>query len=56
MKYEYNILRMNYPTIDMHQLSDDYGSKGWALNQMYQYNDLWYYIFMREVLENQCTK
>lgn len=47
MKYEYKIQRTDSPTASERQLTDEFGSQGWQLVQIYEWSGSWYYVFMR---------
>ena len=48
MKCKYKILKISEPTASEGQL-DEIGLDGWALVQIYQYADAWYYVFVRQL-------
>ena len=49
MKYEYKILKADIPEATEDQLNV-YGKGGWALTQIYPYDGAWYYVFVRQIV------
>ena len=49
MKYEYKLMATDTPTASEDQLNNDFGAEGWLLQQIYEFNGSWYYVFARPI-------